>query len=98
MAGLTVAERLALALPRRGAQAARTAELELRCRPVTLKPPQGLKDAPLALWAVSLREATPPAGVDRGGLAIADQCAHHHPGRGPGAGALVWRALGHRGV
>lgn len=64
MGGLAVAGRLALALPRRGAQAARTAELELRYGPVTLKPPQGLKDRPLALWAVSLREAAPPPGVD----------------------------------
>jgi len=64
MGGLAVAGRLALALPRRGAQAARTAELELRYGPVTLQPPQGLKDRPLALWAVSLREAVPPPGVD----------------------------------
>ena len=98
MGGLEVAGRLALALPRRGAQAARTAELELRCGPVTLKPPQALKDGPLALWAVSLREAAPPAGVGGGGLAVADQRPHHHPGGGPGAGALVWRALGHRGA
>jgi hypothetical protein len=64
MAGLAVAGRLALALPRRGAQAARTAELALRFAPVTLKPPQGRKDGPLALWAVYLREAAPPAGVE----------------------------------
>jgi hypothetical protein len=64
MGGLEVAGRLALALPRRGAQAARTAELALRCGPVTLKPPQALKDGPLALWAVSLRETAPPAGVE----------------------------------
>ncbi|MBP8290537.1 MAG: IS4 family transposase [Chromatiaceae bacterium] len=63
MEGLAVAGRLALALPRRGAQAARTAALDLRYGPVTLKPPQGLQDGPLALWAVSLREAAPPAGV-----------------------------------
>jgi hypothetical protein len=64
LGGLEVAGRLALALPRRGAQAARTAELELRYGPVTLKPPQAVKEGPLALWAVSLHEAAPPAGVD----------------------------------
>ena len=52
LGGLEVAGRLALQLPRRGAQAARTAELELRFGPVMLKPPQALKDAPLTLWAV----------------------------------------------
>ncbi len=50
-------------LPRRVAQAARTAALELRFGPVTLKLPQALQDAPLALWAVYLRETAPPAGV-----------------------------------
>ena len=64
LGGLEVAGRLALALPRRGAQAARTAELELRCGPVTLKPPQALTEAPLTLWAVSLHEAAPPAGAE----------------------------------
>ena len=62
--GLEVAGRLALHLPRRGAQAARTAELDLRFGPVTLKPPQALKDAPLTLWAVYLRETAPPAGSE----------------------------------
>jgi hypothetical protein len=62
LAGLNVAGRLALHLPRRGTQAARTAELELRFAPVTLKPPQALKDGPLALWAVYLCEPAPPAG------------------------------------
>jgi len=64
LGGLEVAGRLALVLPRRGAQAARTAELALRCGPVTLKPPGNLKESPLALWAVLLREAAPPPGVD----------------------------------
>ncbi|MBP6809866.1 MAG: IS4 family transposase [Chromatiaceae bacterium] len=64
LAGLEVMGRLALHLPRRGAQPTRTAELELRCGPVTLKPPGNLKESPLALWAVSLREAAPPPGVD----------------------------------
>ena len=63
LGGLEVAGRLALVLPRRGTQPARTAELALRFGPVTLKPPQALKDAPLTLWAVSLRETAPPAGV-----------------------------------
>jgi hypothetical protein len=63
LSGLEVAGRLALQLPRRGAQPARTAALELRFGPVTLKPPQARKDAPLALWAVYLREAAPPPGV-----------------------------------
>jgi len=39
LGGLEVAGRLALHLPRRGAQPARTAELDLRFGPVTLKPP-----------------------------------------------------------
>ncbi len=64
LGGLEVAGRLALHLPRRGAQAARTAELDLRFGPVTLKPPQALKDAPLTLWAVYLRETAPPAGSE----------------------------------
>ena len=64
MERLEVAGRLTLALPRRGAQPARTAELELRFGPVTLKPPRHLQEPPLALWAVSLREATPPAGSE----------------------------------
>ena len=63
LGGLDMAGRLALQLPRRGAQAARTAELELRFAPVTLTPPQARKDAPLTLWAVYLREAAPPPGV-----------------------------------
>ena len=63
LGGLAVAGRLALQLPRRGSQPARTAAVELRFGPVTLKPPQALKDAPLALWAVYLREAAPPPGV-----------------------------------
>ncbi|MBK8638698.1 MAG: hypothetical protein IPN92_10585 [Chromatiaceae bacterium] len=62
LGGLEVAGRLALVLPRRGAQAARTAELALRCGPVTLKPPGNLKESPLALWAVLLREAARPRG------------------------------------
>ena len=62
MGGLAVAGCLALHLPRRGAQPARTAELELRFGPVTLKPPGDLQDRPLPLWAVYLREATPPVG------------------------------------
>jgi hypothetical protein len=98
MAGLNVAGRLALHLPRRGAQAARSAELELRCGPVTLKPPGNLKESPLALWAVYLCEPAPTRGGRGGGLAVAHQRAHRRPGRGPGAGALVWRPLGHRGV
>ena len=65
VSGLAVAGRLALQLPRRGAQAARTAELELRFGPVTLKPPGNLQEGPLALWAVSLREAAPPPGPAR---------------------------------
>ena len=63
VSGLEVAGRLALKLPRRGAQPARTAELDLRFGPVTLKPPQALQESPLQLWAVYLREETPPAGV-----------------------------------
>lgn len=62
LGGLELAGCLALQLPRRGAQPARTAALELRYGPVTLKPPQALKDAPLTLWAVYLREAAPRRG------------------------------------
>ena len=63
LGGVEVAGHLALQLPRRGTQPARAAELELRFAPVTLKPPQARKDAPLSLWAVYLREAAPPPGV-----------------------------------
>ncbi len=63
LGGLEVAGRLALQLPRRDAQAARTAELALRCGPVTLKPPHALPDRSLALWAVQVWEDAPPAGV-----------------------------------
>ena len=63
LGGLDVAGRLALHLPRRGAQPARNAELALRFGPVTLKPTHQLQEPPLALRAVSLREATPVPGV-----------------------------------
>ena len=50
-------------LPRRSTQHARNAELALRFGPVTLKPTHQLQEPPLALRAVSLREATPVPGV-----------------------------------
>ncbi len=31
---------------------------------MTLKPPRGLPETPLTLWAVPVREDAPPAGVE----------------------------------
>jgi Domain of unknown function (DUF4338)/Transposase Tn5 dimerisation domain/Transposase DNA-binding len=50
-------------VPRRGAQAARVARLEVRYAPVTLRPPHTRPDLPpLTLWAVLAQEAEAPAG------------------------------------
>lgn len=51
-------------VPRRGAQAARVARLEVRYAPVTLRPPGGKsKLGELRLWAVLAQEAEAPAGI-----------------------------------
>ena len=54
----------ALQVPRRGAQPARTAAMELRFQAVTLKPPSGKKDLPpVQVWVVLAREPNPPPEV-----------------------------------
>jgi hypothetical protein len=54
-----------LQVPRRGAQPARHARLEIRFAHVTLKPPQGkARYGPVALWAVLAQEAEPPEGIE----------------------------------
>jgi hypothetical protein len=51
-------------VPRRGAQAARVARLEVRFAQVTLQPPRSKPKLPaLTLWAVLAQEADPPAGI-----------------------------------
>ena len=51
-------------VPRRGAQPARVAHLEIRFAPVTLKAPQGKAQLPpLKMWAVLAQETGPPPGV-----------------------------------
>jgi len=51
-------------VPRRGAQPARVAHLEIRFAPVTLKPPQGKAQLPsLKMWAVLAQETDPPPAV-----------------------------------
>jgi hypothetical protein len=64
VAGLAVAGRLALQLPRRGSRRARHAELAVRFAPVRLSAPKGLKEAPIDLWVVHLIEPDPPAGIE----------------------------------
>lgn len=56
-----VAGTATLQLPRRGSQPARTAQIELRFQPLTLKPPAGKTHLPpLPVWAVLVREPNPP--------------------------------------
>jgi len=51
-------------VPRRGAQRARMARMEVRFAAVTLKPPQRKKDlGPLTLWAVLTQEVEAPSGI-----------------------------------
>ena len=51
-------------VPRRGAQAARVARLEVRWAQVTLRPPRTRPHLPeLTLWAVLAQEAEAPAGI-----------------------------------
>ena len=53
-------------VPRRGAQPARVAQLELRFAPVTLRPPHGKeKLGELTLWAVLAQEVGAPQGVKK---------------------------------
>ncbi|HWU38534.1 MAG TPA: IS4 family transposase [Candidatus Acidoferrum sp.] len=58
-----VAGTLQVAVPRRDARPARTAQLEVRWAAVWLMPPKRLKASPLRVWAVYAREADGPAGV-----------------------------------
>ena len=61
-------------VPRRGAQAARVARLEVRCAQVTLRPPRSKPHLPeLTLWAVLAQEVEAPAGQQ----ALALDAAHH---------------------
>lgn len=54
-----------IAVPRRGKQPARIAQLEIRWAEVTLKPPQGKAGyGPVTLWAVLAQEAQAPDGID----------------------------------
>ncbi len=62
--GLEVAGSIVLQLPRRGKQAARSAELSVRLAPVDLKPPRGATQEPLPLGAVLVKEETPPEGIE----------------------------------
>lgn len=51
-------------VPRRGAQRARAARLEVRFASVTLQPPKAKKElGPLTLWAVLAQEAEAPSGM-----------------------------------
>lgn len=59
-----VADQIELKLPRREQRAARTARLDVRFAPVTIQPPRGLKEAPVELWAVLLKERDPPADAE----------------------------------
>ena len=55
----------ALAVPRQGQRPRRTAQLEIRFAPVTLKPPQGKAGfGVVTLWAVLAQEVAPPDGID----------------------------------
>ena len=64
IAGQAVPGAQEIRVPRRGAQAARTAKLEVRFAPVTLQPPQAKRElGPLSLWAVLAQEVDAPAGI-----------------------------------
>ncbi len=65
MQRLAVAGTRTLSLPKRQEQAARTVELTVRFAPLTLNAPQrqGEKLPDFSLYAVLVREETPPAGV-----------------------------------
>jgi len=55
---------LSLAIPRRGGRPARVAQLELRHAAIQLHPPQRLRGAAVALWAIHAVEPTPPPGSE----------------------------------
>ncbi len=83
------AGRIALEVPRRGKQPARTTELSVRFDAVTLPPPFAKPDlAALPLWAVLIREEQPP-GQGAARMAVADHGAGDQPGRRRRAGAVV---------
>jgi Domain of unknown function (DUF4338)/Transposase DNA-binding/Transposase Tn5 dimerisation domain len=58
-----VAGTLQVAVPRRGARPARTAQLEVRFASVVLTPPRRIKVAPLSVWVVYAREVGYPTEV-----------------------------------
>ena len=62
---MPVQGRRTLSIPKRQAQAARTAQLTLRFAPVTLNAPvrAGVKLPPCSLYAILVQEQMPPAGV-----------------------------------
>jgi len=60
-----VAGQLEVKVPRKGAQAAREAVLEVRYAAVEVRAPQRKTELPpVALWAVLAREVGPPAGIE----------------------------------
>ncbi|MDQ2805429.1 MAG: IS4 family transposase [Chloroflexota bacterium] len=93
MAAVPVQTTLTLAVPRRGAQAARTATLTVRWRSVTLRPPkhrtrEQLADVRVsAVWAV---ETTPPGGVAAVEWRLLTSCAV--PDEGTALAGLGWYA------
>lgn len=58
-----VAGSVTVRVPARPGQPARTARLAVRCAPVVLRPPQGRRLPPVAVWAIYAREGEPPAPV-----------------------------------
>lgn len=64
VAGHPVAATQDIQVPRRGAQPARAARLEIRFAPVTLKPPQRKPHlAPVKMWAVLAEEVRAPSAI-----------------------------------
>jgi hypothetical protein len=61
---LPAAGQVALEVPRRGRQPARTAQMSVRFAPLTLAPPRDKpKLPPLPIWVVRSREEHPPPGI-----------------------------------
>jgi hypothetical protein len=59
-----VAGTIELRVPRQGKQPPRIATMELRCQPVTLRPPAGKPGLPVVpVWAVLAREPNPPPEI-----------------------------------
>ena len=50
-------------IPRKGCQLERDAKLEVRCAPITLKPPRDKNYAPVSVWMVCAREIDCPKSV-----------------------------------